>query len=171
MIKKLIALCFIIVILLACNLTDLAGEYGNVQSVSPSDEEMNAAIQRAKETLSLFVVELQNPKPTQSYFSIKARIPYGDSGAAEHLWVDHVSYNHAQFTGILANEPVYVEGYHLGDTIVVESKNVSDWMIIENNQVYGGFTLYVLMEYMTEAEKADFLSESGFYFGDEPLLP
>lgn len=159
------------ILLLACSLLNLAGEYGNVKTVSPSDEEMNAAIQKARDTLPLFVEELKNPKPTQTSFSIKAKFPFNDNGGAEHLWIGGVTYDNDQFTGVLENEPYYVNGYHIGDTIVTEFENVTDWMIIDNNQLIGGFTIHILINHLSEDEIAQFESESGFRISEEPLLP
>jgi uncharacterized protein YegJ (DUF2314 family) len=171
MLKKLIFVSLFILTILACSLSDKAGEVGNIDSVSSSDAEMNAAIQQAQATLPLFIREFQNPKPSQIYFGIKVQIPYGDGNSTEHLWVSQLSYSNNRFTGILGNEPYYIKDLHLGDTITVELKDISDWMIIANNKLYGGFTLHVLSKDMTEKEISEFEAENGFTIGDEPILP
>jgi uncharacterized protein YegJ (DUF2314 family) len=171
MLKKLVIASLLILSSLACSLSDKAGEIGNMESVSSYDEEMNDAIMRAQDTLPLFIEEFQNPKPGQIYFAIKVKIPYGDGNSAEHLWVSQLSYSDNRFTGILGNEPYYIVDLHLDDSITVELEDISDWMIIADNKLYGGFTLHVLSKGMTEQEVSEFESENGFTIGDEPLLP
>jgi uncharacterized protein YegJ (DUF2314 family) len=168
--KKILVLFALSLTLLACSVFNLAGEYGNVKSVNPSNEEMNAAIQQARETLPLFINELQNPKTSQSLFSVKAKFLL-DDGGAEHLWIDDVTYNNNQFTGTLGNEPLYVRGHHLGETITVGFEDVTDWMLIDNDHLIGGFTMHVFLNYMSEDEISQFESESGYTVGDEPSLP
>jgi uncharacterized protein YegJ (DUF2314 family) len=140
-------------------------------NVSSDDEVMNTAIQYAKESLPLFIAELIQPKPTQTYFSIKAMIPYGVGGSTEHIWLEDVTYSGSTFMGKLANEPVYVKGFHLHDQISIKPEFVSDWMIIDSGRLLGGFTLLVLLKNMTPDKKAEFQAASGFTFSDEAELP
>ncbi len=161
------------VAIISCNPTQKipTNEEGNVASVSGEDAEMNAAIQRAQDTLPMFIKALQSLKPTQTSFMVKAKFPYGGSNAAEHLWIRDVTYNGKQFEGFIANEPLYVQNIHLGDHIVVEMSDVSDWMIIEDGRLLGGFTIYVLRSRMSKSEREQFDSEMEYTIGDAPLLP
>jgi len=85
--------------------------------------------------------------------------------------VSELSLSADQFEGLLGNEPIYVKNLHLGDTIQADMKNISDWMIIDDNRLLGGFTLHVLRNNMTEKEQKQFDSEFGYIFPDSPLLP
>jgi uncharacterized protein YegJ (DUF2314 family) len=147
-----------------------SGEAGNVKSVSSEDAEMNAAIQQAQDTLPLFITALQSPKPTQTQFLIKAKFPYDHDGI-EHMWISDGSFDGTQFEGVLANEPIDVKEIHLGDHVAIQKEEVSDWMIIDNGRLMGGFTIHVLRRRMTDSERAQFDSESGFIIGDAPELP
>jgi len=132
---------------------------------------MNAAIQQAQDTLPLFIAALQSPTPTQPFFLIKTRFPFGSENEVEHMWVSDISYNGTQFEGVLANEPIFVQGIHLSDHVVVRIENVSDWMIIDNGRLLGGFTIYVLRSRMTDSEREQFDNDSEYIIGDYPLLP
>lgn len=168
--KLWIVLLTALILLAACN-TLPAGEEDNVIDVSADDSAMNAAIERAQETLPQFIAALQSPPSAEAQFSIKVRYPYGTSGAAEHLWVSGLTYRDGQFDGIMANEPLYIGGLDLGDAVTVDPADISDWMIVDGDKMYGGFTVYVLRAKLSEAERADFDAESGLTFADEPLLP
>lgn len=169
--RKLFPVILALALLLAaCNPVP-AGEQGNVIQVANDDAAMNAAIQRAQDTLPQFIDALQYPNSPDLYFSIKVEYPYGSGNAAEHLWVGNLAYNGGRFTGLMANEPVYIDNVQMGDSVVVDPKDVSDWMIVDGEQFYGGFSIYVLRATMTDSEREKFDAESGLVFGDEPRLP
>jgi uncharacterized protein YegJ (DUF2314 family) len=88
------------------------------------------------------------------------------------LWISNLSLsidNH--FKGIVGNDPVYVKNIKMGDTVSVETENISDWMIIDNGKLLGGFTIYVLRNNLSENERKQFDAEKGFEMGNEPSLP
>ncbi|MBN2257206.1 MAG: DUF2314 domain-containing protein [Anaerolineaceae bacterium] len=143
----------------------------NLQFVSSNDAAMNAAIQRAKETLPLFIAELSHPKPTQTNFSVKAMLPYGLGNSTEHIWLDGVTYDGTIFMGKLANEPILAKGMHLHDLITIKPDYVSDWMIVDKDRLLGGFTLHVLIKNMTDEEKKKYEVTSGYTIGEEAELP
>ena len=159
--------------LLSCNIfsSPAIGEIGNVENVASDDALMNSAIQRAQETLPLFIVAFQSPKPTQTYFSIKAKFPYGDAGAAEHIWLGDISFTEEKFEGVLENEPIYIHNLKIGERITVKITDVTDWMIIDGEQLVGGFTIHVLRNQMTEKERYQFDNEFGVAIPDTPTLP
>jgi uncharacterized protein YegJ (DUF2314 family) len=135
----------------------------DVISFSIDDPEMNAAIQEAQATLGTFVAALQSPKSSQTYFSIKARFPYGDQGAAEHIWLEEVSYDGKYFNGKIANDVYYVPNLQYGDAVAIIWGNVSDWMIIENGKLIGGYTICVMYCRMSPQEQQQFLEENQWF--------
>jgi len=159
------------IIFLTRNPFHKTNELRNMQFVSTNDQVMNAAVQRTKETLPLFITELNHPKPTQTYFSIKAMVPYGIRDSTEQIWLEDVSFSDSSFMGMLANEPVFAREFHFHDRISIKQDFVSDWMIIDHGRLLGGFTLHVLFKNMTPGQKAKFQSASGFTFGEDPELP
>ncbi len=171
MLKRNLILCSLSVFMGGCNLFHLAGEIGNVKNYSESDERMNTAIAEAQESLPLFVEVLQAPGPLQTAFSIKVKLLVDEDGGAEHLWVDDITYNNGQFAGFVANEPVYVKNIHLGDSITVNTEDVSDWMYFDGDRLVGGFTIHVYLDGLSEVEKAKFEEENGYLVSEKPLLP
>jgi uncharacterized protein YegJ (DUF2314 family) len=142
-----------------------------IQFFSQDNQEMNAAIQKAQDTLPLFIQALQSPTATQSGFAIKVRVPYGNDGSAEHMWVSDLSYSENFFRGVLENKPVYVQNIKLGDSVSVDIKDVSDWMIIDNNRLLGGFTILVMRNRMSDDERKQFDASFGYDVPDTPELP
>ncbi len=157
--------------LLGCQSAEeiVSGEAGNVEIVGADDPEMNAAIQQARSTLEQFIAALESPSTTQTYFSIKAGFPF--DGSLEHLWLSDVYYDGESFRGVLGNEPIYVESLHLGDEVTVRTAEVSDWMIVDDGRLLGGFTIHVLRSRMSDEERWQFDEDAGLVIGDQPELP
>lgn len=71
-------------------------------------------------------------------------VKYGikdNAGNVENVWVQVSDYNNSGFTGRVANEPVIVTSYKIGDSIKVPYEEASDWMIMSNSAIYGGYTM------------------------------
>jgi len=129
---------------------------------------MNAAIQEAQDSLDVFIADLESPRVGQVYFSIKARFPVpGSSGDYEHIWLYDVVYTGDKFTGRIANEPLDVPDLELDQKVSVEREDVSDWMIIEDGVLVGGFTIRVLRDRLSPEEREEFDRGLGFVILDE----
>lgn len=104
-------------------------------------------------------------KNSYSGFVIKEGFPTRD-GDKEHMWVSELSYNGKDFIGIVANDPVNDTEVQLGDTITVDRNLISDWMYTDtvSNLTYGGYTIRVIADKMSDNEKEAFLQENGFNF-------
>ena len=151
--------------------TFISGEPENFMGVEKENEVMNAAISQAQETLPVFIESFRQEKYDPSDCSIKVAIPYDSSGAAEHIWVDTLTYVDDHFEGVVANEPVYVKDLELGDTISVEIDSITDWMILSRTEFYGGYTIFALRSLMTEEERKEFDKETDNMFSGQPISP
>ena len=125
-----------------------------VHMISSDDPEMNSAIEQARASVTTFITSLQNPGQNQTYFSVKARIVDGEY--SEHIWLYDVSYDGNQFSGKIGNNPLNVKNVSLGDKLTLDPSEISDWMIIENNKLVGGYTLRVLRNRLSEEERKKF---------------
>jgi uncharacterized protein YegJ (DUF2314 family) len=127
---------------------------GSVVAVKNDDPEMTAAMARAQETLPQFISSLRLPSPSQSDFTIK--VGFTDGGDTEYMWVTPVTYDGTRFNGKLDNEPVQVRNVKLGDAVSVEPARVADWMYVDNGKLVGGYTLRVLRDRMTPAQRRSY---------------
>jgi uncharacterized protein YegJ (DUF2314 family) len=112
---------------------------------------MNAAIQKARATVQDFVRALQNPKPGQHEFSVKAKVTEG--AQAEHMWLTELVYDGQKFTGRLANEPEVLKNVRLNSRWSVSAAEISDWMYVERGRLVGGFTIRVMREHLFPSER------------------
>ena len=126
----------------------------DVHMVSDEDPEMNSAMEQARESVTTFITSLQNPGQNQTYFSVKAKIVDGEH--TEHIWLYDVTYDGNQFLGKIGNRPLNVKNVSLGDEIALVPAEISDWMIVEDNKLVGGYTLRVLRNRLSGEERKKF---------------
>ena len=125
-----------------------------VHMVSGEDPDMNSAIQKARSTVDTFIASLQNPAQNQTYFSVKAQIVDGVHN--EHMWLYDVSFDGNQFQGKIGNNPLNVTNVSLGDDFVLKPSEISDWMIIEDNRLVGGYTIHALRNRLSGEKRKEF---------------
>ncbi len=131
-----------------------------VYSFEGDDADMNAAVAKARDTIGTFISALENRKPSQTYFGVKK--PYRTSDKDyEHIWIDHVSYDGAQFHGTIGNLPANVPELKMGQKVAVLRGEISDWMIVENRRLLGGYTIRVMRDKMSPQERTEFDKEIG----------
>jgi uncharacterized protein YegJ (DUF2314 family) len=91
------------------------------------DPELAVAIETSKRTLPHFIEKLQKPPEDAIAFAIK--VSFVESGRAEMMWVDHLTYNAGGFDGKLADTPSVLKKLHKGDLVHTTVADVVDWEI------------------------------------------
>ncbi|GAA3939522.1 DUF2314 domain-containing protein [Chitinophaga oryziterrae] len=136
-----------------------------VVNVANDDIRMNWAIEKARATLHYFQNSLIAPEPDQQYFSVKVLIEDGTNN--EHLWLTTPSFDEeGNLFGVVGNKPVYITSVHEDQRIGIDSQFISDWMIIEDGRLIGGYTIRAIRDQLPEAERFDFDRMTGLYIDD-----
>lgn len=151
---SLLLLCF-----LSCKNSDKVERENqpDIYTIKETDKEMNEAIEKANKTLTDFNSALINPK-----IEVKAlKVKFKNETDVEHIWLSDVKFKDGKYSGVLDNEPEYIKDHKIGDLINVDNKDISDWMYIENGKLFGGYTIKVLRNQMSDNEKEQFDAESG----------
>ncbi len=124
-----------------------------VEFFESDDPQMGAAIEGARASLPAFQAKLAELRAAGHYYSIKVPIEAGSD--REHIWLEAPEIRDGQVHGKLGNSPL--EGPHkLGDPVTVPIEHISDWMAIVNGELYGGYTVIVARERMSEEDRASF---------------
>ncbi|MCW3109150.1 MAG: hypothetical protein JWQ09_3656 [Segetibacter sp.] len=131
----------------------------DIYSIKDDDKEMNAAIEKARETIPDFREALNRQNPGYSNFSVKVKI--STQNDAEHIWISNIEDKNGQFMGIVDNLPA-LSRIKIGDTINVDNLLISDWMYLDKTKLRGGYTIRVLRNRMTAKERKAFDSENRF---------
>lgn len=117
----------------------------DVVDIQSEDEKMNWAMEKSRLTLHYFESCLKSPKSGQQYFSVKVRIE--DSGMIEHIWLTEPNFDsEGNLFGIVGNEPIDVRNVSINQKIGIERDLVSDWMIVENGRLIGGYTIRAMRD-------------------------
>lgn len=134
-------------------------------SISTEDENMTWAIEKAGLTLWYFEQCLKDPLPGQSYFSVKIKII--DGNEAEHIWLTEPDFDtEGNLFGIVGNAPLNVTTVKLGDYIGIERQSISDWMILENKRLIGGYTIRAIRDNIPDDELEAFDDSLGVYIDE-----
>lgn len=114
-------------------------------------QEMDAAIARARSEIEFFIGELS--KPTGTNYSVKA--PIEEGGKTEHFWLTEVSLQNNEFKGTIGNEPGIVGNVKMGQSWMIKKTAISDWMFMRDGKIYGNYTMRPLLRTLPaeEAEK------------------
>ena len=141
-------------------------EDSNVVNVKSEDDGMNWAIEKAKLTLHYFEKCLVSPKSAQQYFSIKVKIDDGEN--IEHLWLTEPSFDEeGNLFGVVGNQPLDVKTVALGQKIGIDRNLISDWMIIENGRLIGGYTIRAIRDNLSGNDLINFDRGLGGMIVDE----
>lgn len=133
--------------------------------VPNEDQRMNWAIEKANLTLWYFEESLKNKQPYQNYFSVKVLITDGDEG--EHIWLTDPHFDdEGNLFGTVGNEPINVRSVKFNQKIGIKRDLISDWMIIENGRLIGGYTIRAIRDGIAEKEKAAFDNSIGLYIDE-----
>jgi len=132
-----------------------------------NDSAMNAAMSAARLTVDRFIARMGSLQARGAHVSIK--MPLSESGVTEHIWVDKPRYDGRMFHGVLGNHPADLPSWSLADAVSVAPDQISDWMVIDGDQLYGGFTLHVLRSRMSTPERQMLDMQLGLTMPEQPL--
>ncbi len=116
---------------------------------------MHFAIQEARRTLPQFFEQYANPTPLQEFFLVK--VQFEIAGQSEHVWIANIDASEFPPTGTVANE-TSLPGLKFMETVSFSPERITDWMIIEDGHMVGGFTNQVAIERMYPEARAKHLA-------------
>lgn len=141
-------------------------EQVQVVPVFNTDERMLWAIEKANATLRYFLDCLESPRPNQQYFSARVLICNGDD--QEHLWLTEPSFDDdGNLFGTVRNEPQYVGSkVRVNRKIGIGLEFLSDWMIIEDGRLIGGYSIRAARAEKSVDEWPEFDRQAGMYIDE-----
>ena len=118
--------------------------FAPVVRIEDADEQMEAAKDEARRRWPEFVNLFNKREPEgEAPFIVKA--PFTDKDHTEFMWVVVQGIEDMLVTGELANTPHQLVGFHEGQTVVIPSDSIVDWLCLdEHGQPIGGWTNKVL---------------------------
>ena len=115
------------------------------------DKEMQAAVEKARETLPDFLRTLRDHWPSQFDFQIKVRFRERDE--TELMWLSNVTYDGQVLKGKLHSHPEFAQGIRHGDSYTAAPEDVVDWTYQEYGRWVGAFTERVVRNRLPREEQ------------------
>ncbi len=126
-----------------------------------TDEEFEAAVKQAHDTLNVVRQALLAPKSSYSFVGLKVR--FVGAGDHEDIWTQPVDYYNGRFTVLMEEGVTLKLGLHPDRLVLVPLDDVLDWMIVEKNgKLIGAYTIRLAYEHMTPEEKEEFIKITGY---------
>ena len=131
------------------------GDEPIIFSLSDDDKEMNDAIIFANENLCDFDEALKLSE--NENFALKIRFDIDHK--TEHIWAVDIVKIDDEYFGTIDNLPNSITVVTLNEQVKIEGNKISDWMYSKNGRLFGGFTIRVLRDKMSEPEREKFDKE------------
>lgn len=126
-----------------------------------TDEEFDAAVEKAHDTLNIVRRALLSPEPSYVFVGLKIRV-YGDS-AFEDIWTEPLDYYNGAFTTQMVEGVTLETGFHPESPVRIPVEDVIDWMILEEDgNLIGGYTIRLAYRHMTPEEQEEFVRITGY---------
>ena len=142
----------------------------SIMAVSDENVRMNAAIDRAIETVDVFFDALESGDHPRESFTFKILTETAPD-SWEHMWYVFISFTEdgERIRGYLTHNP-YAQNsvYKAGEVYELGLENVSDWSYRDNGQLRGGFTTRVVLDIMAETDPEGAAAQLADYH-DNPL--
>lgn len=123
-----------------------------VYGIKSDDPEMQAAIEKARDLFPHFDSVFSSGKANKDKTGI--RVKYYDDDQVEYMWVGDLFKVDGQYWGVLLDSPRVVKGLKRGDTVAIQSSDISDWIYAIDSIHYGGYTQKVILNRLSPAQRA-----------------
>lgn len=131
----------ILELLAAGNLDEAIQDIGDVVvNVDYNSGKTVQAVEEARRRWPEFVVAFQTRGDEP--FLAKVRFEHGEN--VEHMWVEVTACDEKSLTGTVANRPFKIPKPKEGDVITAPIEELSDWLMIRDDEPVGGFVEAIL---------------------------
>lgn len=84
----------------------------------------------------------------------------------ENMWINNVGFDGEYIYGVLVNTPNELTNIQNGAEVKLSPDQISDWLFVNQDLTYGGFTIHAIRSQMSEEEREDHDAAWGLDFGD-----
>ncbi len=131
-------------------------------AVPTEDAAIEAATREARASLEGFIRPLSNPSPGQTDFSVK--VPVREGAGTHYLWLQQIALDGSNFSGVLGPDAAGLNGHSPGERVTISSREIADWMFVENEKLVGGFSLRAIRERLSGEARRQFEKSMWFRF-------
>lgn len=135
------------------------------------DQELVLAFEKARKSLQSFwhqvSLDFNRIVPALEMACLKVQFsdePNKSDSKVEHMWVNQIDFDGLFFSGVLLNSPNDLKKYKSGDNVNFPRSQITDWLCVIDQKVYGGFTIQLIRSRMSNQERAQFDAAWGLNF-------
>ncbi len=114
-----------------------------VIGIESENPDMQKAVAEARSRWPEFNESFENRGLDDHY---AAKFPFTDGENEEFMWITVEDIIGEDIFGSLDNDPVHLKNIQAGDRVKVSLEKLNDWMIIQGEEILGGFTVKVLQK-------------------------
>jgi len=130
------------------------------------DPALQEAVQEARRTVDTLLAALAHTDRPPRQAQLKVRIEEGS--VAEHVWLVNLSYDRGMIYGVLGNDPLRLREWRRGDPAMVDPSEITDWLLIDEQGLQGGYTLRAAHDRIPPAQLEEFNASFVTHFGVDP---
>jgi uncharacterized protein YegJ (DUF2314 family) len=124
--------------------------------VDAKDPEMRAAMMKARAEIEHFITVVQEGQDSMA----SVKVPISEKGRTEHFWINDLTYQKDEFSGLIDNDPQIVTSVCAGQRVKVNKADISDWLYFNSDgRMVGNYTLRVLLHRMPSEQAQDLKRE------------
>ena len=125
--------------------------------IDQGDEKILQIAEDARRTLPVFFRHVTRAEAGEDHFCIKH--PFradDDSGIGmEQIWLTGIQFRNGEYYGILASDPVHINGMKKGDVVAFDVEEITDWMYVRDGKITGGRSIRYLLENIPESRRTE----------------
>ena len=135
----------------------------DLKNGNTGDEDIAAAMQKARDTVGDFLAVIQAPGTNQIQFMVRREYPTDIPGKRQILIVNNVTYDGKLLHGTVDDKTVR-PGHTIprNGSVSFPPEEICDWMFNDNGKAAGGYMLRALKKKMTEQEWAGIAAQITF---------
>ena len=126
----------------ACQKQEAESGKDNIVHVADDDAQRQAAVKTAKDTWPFFKNNWKSIPKVR--YSLKFELPTSRPGDYEVIWFTPLTIEGDIIRARCANEPADIPGLKLHDLRELNVRDLQDWMLIDGDKCYGGYTIEAL---------------------------
>jgi len=125
--------------------------------IGQNDKEIERIADNARRALPIFFRNLARPEKWANNFYVKYPLSSDDGSVEpkvrEQVWLGNIRFKNNSYYGTLANTAKSIDSRKKGDTIIINTDKITDWMYVQDGKIIGGQSIKYLLEKIPEDKR------------------
>ena len=152
----LFAICYLLFAVFSCGKGHDASRRrpSAIIELAQADREIAKIAENARRGLPNFFRSLSRPEKGANNFCVKYPLTAID-GSVEYAWLNGINFKNGVYYGVIANTTMLTDSVNKGDTIIIDTDKITDWMYVQDGKIMGGRSIKYLLEKIPETQRSE----------------